>query len=399
MSKVLNIQFFMLGVGILITWSSFIATLDWLNLQFPDRKVNFVFPLVWFLPSLIFQSLTIWKGSLISFNTRIITSFLVGCVFFLLAFICAAQIRGTTGFYLMLLGILIFASFNSVAEASIYGLTSILSQDYTNSYITGICTSGFIIASLRLICLATFANDDSDLLTSTAIYYTMSSCLLILCSFVQASIMRNVEVIEKLTKTKSSPPQENVFEIEEKTCSLNNSSFASAKFTDILSRIWSDLLLMGVSFTFTMAFFPGVALATSDSDIPYSWLNTILVLTLNSGDIVGSLLPKIYIMNDRSLVAMTFIRLVFCYLLVVIARNEPPAWLFDALWFKLVNMFLFSCSCGYTTTCYIIKMTSSLPQSMKEMCGYIVAAAILIFICIGSLIALSFTQIGHIPQS
>lgn len=400
MSKALNIQFFMLGVGILITWSSFIATLDWLNLQFPDRHVNFVFPLVWFLPNLIFQTLTISKGNLISFNIRIITSFVVGCVFFLQAFICATQIGGDIGFYLMLLGILIFSSFNSVAEASLYGLTSILSNQYTNSYIIGIGTSGFIIALLRLICLASFSQDDSGLLTSTAIYYTISSCLLILCSFIQASVMRNTEVIEKLTKTKLQLlPEENALEIEEQICSLNNSSTSTPKFMEILLKIWLDLLLMGVSLVITMAFFPGVALATSDSNIPYSWLNTILVLTFNLGDILGRLIPRIYIMNDRFLIVMTFARFLFCYTLIMIARDEPPSWVFDALWFKLVNIFLFSCGCGYNTTCYIMKMTSSLPQNMKEKCGYIVAAAILIFICIGSITALSFTNIGHIPQS
>lgn len=400
MSKVLNGQFFMLGVGILITWSSFIATLDWLNLQFPGRKVNFIFPIVWFLPNLIFQSLTIWKGNLISFNMRINSSFIVGIGFFLLAYICATRIQGDLGFYLVLLGILIFASFNSVAEASLYGLTSILSHDYTNSYIIGIGTSGFIIASLRLLCLASFSQDSSDLLESTAIYYTLSCLLLFLCIFIQNSIMRHPEVIKKLIKNnKQVLNPEYDLELEKETSAINDTSYTSCSFKDILSKIWLDTLLMGVTLSLTMALFPGVALATSDENIPYSWLNTIMVLTFNSGDIVGRLIPKVYIMNEKLLVGITFMRFVFCYTLIGVALEQSPTWLFGSLWFKLLNIFLFSSTSGYNSTCYIIKMTSTLPENMREKCGYIVAASILIFICIGSAIALFFTNIGHIPSS
>lgn len=401
MGKLLHIEFAVLGIGILITYTAFVATLDWLNLKYPHKNVSFVFPILWFLPFMIFQPLTIWKGNQYSFNLRIVSCFVVGILFLLGTPMIASDIGGEEGFILMIVAMLVFSVFNAIAEASAYGLTGMLPKEYSNAYVIGLGLSGFIIAALRILCLASFPDNEEGLMKSTEVYYLISGVLLLICIGVQFHIMRNPEVI-KYTRTQTTNTQEinqQLLQIDSEGSSVNSSKTKMPGFMELLRLMWEDVLLVWFVLLVTLGLYPGLSLATQDESIPYAWFSTIMVIIFNFGDLLGKTIPKFFIASHKSIWILSFLRLVFGFTFYMVADKQSPEWLFGSIWFKMLNMLLFSLSNGYNSTVIIIQSTEKLPERERERAGYIIATALMVGIFSGTVVALSFENVGHIPQS
>lgn len=399
MGRLLQLEIGILGIGILITFTAFVATLDWLNLKFPNRDVSFVLPILWFLPFLIFQPLTIWKGNQFSFNLRIVSCFVAGCIFLIATPIIASDIGGDQGFALLILAMLLLSVFNAIAEASVYGLTGMLPKQYSNAYVIGLGASGVIVSALRMLCLAFFPNDEDGLRKSTEVYYIISGILLLICIAVQFHVMKNPEVI-KYTNGEPQPQVEisqQLLQIDNQTAI--NSDEKEVGFIELMKMMKEDVFLIWLVLLVTLGFYPGLSLATEDESIPYAWLSTIMVVIFNFGDLCGKVVPKLHICSRRTNWVVSILRFLFGVTFYMVAENCYPHWLFGALWFKILNMFLFSLSNGYCGTVIIIQSTENLPEKLRERGGYIIATSLMFGIFCGTLVALSFTNVGHIPQS
>lgn len=83
----------------------------------------------------------------------------------------------------------------------------------------------------------------------------------------------------------------------------------------------------------------------------------------------------------------------------MIADEQPPTWLFGATWFKMLNMFLFSSTHGFLTTAIILQVLLKVPLKSKERTGYTISTVKIFGILCGNLIALSYKEIGSVPNS
>jgi equilibrative nucleoside transporter 1/2/3 len=283
MVKLVHIEFAILGLGILLTWNALVSTLDWLNLEYPGGEVSFIFPIIWYIPFLIFQPLTIWRGSRFSFNIRLVPSFIIRSLFMVSVYIFATLMSESVGYILTIIAILIQSTFDSIAEATLYGLTGMLSESYAHAYMIGMGFAGVGISLLRVVCLASFNHEPGALLKSTLVYYIISAAYLLLCVPVQLHIMHNSHVIEHLQKLK-----EEVDRISPEREETNN--IASSYFYLFL-HIRKELLILWFIFTTTNSLFPGLSIATESPEMSYSWFVTIIVLISNLGDLIGKYLP------------------------------------------------------------------------------------------------------------
>lgn len=292
MVKFIQFEFAILGLGILIVWSALVSTLDWLNLAYPDGNVSFIFPVTIFLPYIIFQPLTIWKGSEFSFNIRIIPSFIIGCLFLISTYLFATQLEDYTGYILTLISILILSTFDSISETSLYGLSGMLSEEYAHALLVGTSFAGVSLSLLRIVCLASFSNDKDGLMISTLIYYTISATYRLICIPVQLHIMRNTQVQERLDQLKQDAEPSNDPEGLE-----DNQS--SSDYLALLAYIWKDLLIIWFISTTSSSLFPGLSLATSSKELSYSWFSTLMVLLFNIGDLIGRYIPRYFLISTR----------------------------------------------------------------------------------------------------
>lgn len=370
--------------------NSILATLDWLDLKFPEKNFRFIFPIAWFLPFVVFQLLTIWIGNKFSFNLRVVSCYVVGCLFFLSIPIIVSKIGGEAGFGIILGCMVVLASFNSIAEAAIFGLTGMIAKEYVNYFVIGTGVSGLIISSLRIVCLASFYNDEDGLIRSTAVYYTISGFLLLGCIAIQLNIMKNPEVIYTIKKH-STDTGARLIPAE---MNIKQSIFKSDSVSDILKLMWEDVFLVWMVMCSTRALFPGLGLSTHDESMPYAWFNTIMVIIYNLGNFIGKYTPRFIIISHSSIWVLSFLRLIFGVTFYMIACNMSPQWLFGSLWFKLLNMFLFSLSDGYCSTVIIIQSAGRLPERMRERAGYVILASMMIGILNGALLGLAFQNLG-----
>lgn len=404
-SRLLYTEFLVLGAGILIAWNAILTALDWFNSVFPDRQVSFVFTILNFLPYVIFQPLTIWKGSKFSLNMRIIPTFAVICALLALSPLLSSTLDVDAGFALMCVLIVVMGVANAIAQTSVFSLGAMMPPKYTNAVMLGNAVAGIIITLARIICLASFPPTESGLLVSTLIYFAIAGVFILGCIFTQIHVMRNPLVQEYVSKATNkeinlTPGQGEELRIMDSTeQSFMDVSLPTIKNT--YKKIWQYSFLVWMVFVITFGVFPSVSLANEDDNLPYPWFATLMITIFNFFDALGRYGVSLWLPKPLVLWVMTFSRFIFWLTFILIASDSPsvpPAWLFNGTWFKFINMALFAFSNGFVSTCLMIHGPSSVVNSMKERAGAIMSTSLVFGIFSGSLIALNFTGVGHIPQ-
>jgi MFS family permease len=404
-SRLLYTEFLVLGAGILIAWNAILTALDWFNTVFPDRQVSFIFTILNFLPYVIFQPLTIWKGSRFSLNMRIIPTFAVICALLALSPLLSATLQVDAAFALMCVLIVVMGIANAIAQTSVFSLGAMMPPKYTNAVMLGNAVAGIIITLARIICLASFPHTDSGLLVSTLIYFAIAGVFILGCIFTQIHVMRNPLVQEYVSKATNkdinlTPGQGEELQIMDSTeQSFMDVSLPTIKNT--YKKIWQYSFLVWMVFVITFGVFPAVSLANEDDNLSYPWFATLMITIFNFFDALGRYGVSMWLPKSLVLWVMTFSRFIFWLTFILIASDSPsipPDWLFNGTWFKFINMALFAFTNGFVSTCLMIHGASSVVNSMKERAGAIMSTSLVFGIFSGSLIALNFTGVGHIPQ-
>ena len=146
-------------------------------------------------------------------------------------------------------------------------------------------------------------------------------------------------------------------------------------------------------FIITFVVFPGTSLSTNfdflgTSNKDFTWFSVILITTFNIFDTIGRFAGGYkQIFTPRSVVFLTVIRVVFIASFVLIQLKSDPSWLFQADWFKFVNMAIFALTNGYNSTLCMIYGPSLVEDNNKERAGLIMNFHLVGGIFIGALIA------------
>lgn len=77
-------------------------------------------------------------------------------------------------------------------------------------------------------------------------------------------------------------------------------------------------------------------------------------------------MPAFHLLNTKLLWILVFCRFVFWATFVLIAAGAPPEGLFNATWFKFLNMAVFATSNGYASTCIMIYGPMVVPPKVKD---------------------------------
>ena len=146
--------------------------------------------------------------------------------------------------------------------------------------------------------------------------------------------------------------------------------------------------------------YPGVAVATTDEYLPYSWLVILLVTTRNVSDTVGKKSAEYWSPSKTTCWIISLSRFVFIATMILIASDDPPvppSWLFGSTWFKFFNMWMFSLTNGFMLSKSATMAPSHVHPLWKDRCGKTTGTSFIYGGFCGSLIALSLTNIGKTP--
>ncbi|OMJ89110.1 hypothetical protein SteCoe_8836 [Stentor coeruleus] len=406
--KLLLSEITLQGIGVLISWNSILTALDWYNNRFPNLDPGFWIPFLNYLPSLIFQPLTIIYGHKFTFNIRINVANIIIAIILVMTPIIVELTTKTTGFICICILTVLMGSANAVGQTSLFGLTGALPKKYTNAAMLGNGLSGLSITIIRLICLSIFPSNSSGYLHSTEVYFIISGCTLIICCVVQLHLMKHPLIIECLSKTHSKEASKIAkITVEDELESFSDSTGyhhihkEKISYKNLFSKIWQYLFLVWLNFVITFGMLSHVALATDASEMSYPVFSTLMIFVFNFCDVLGRYTPTLHLLKKSMLWVFTISRFVFWVTFILIASDDPsvsPAWLFSWTWFKFVNMALYSYTNGYSCTCSMIHGPSVVSDVYKDKAGYIMVSGLILGIFSGQIISYAFQNIGKVPS-
>ena len=94
--------------------------------------------------------------------------------------------------------------------------------------------------------------------------------------------------------------------------------------------------------------------------------------------------------SSGKVIAGSFLRSIFVILVILIALDggDSKQWFFEADWFKITNLVLFSISNGYISTQCTIWAPQFVEEEQREQVGFLNGSFIGLGILIGSIIAI-----------
>ena len=395
-------HFLMLGAGVLLPWSAISTSFDWMSTIYPQSyRPSLCLTVINFVPTLVFMPLAVAYGSQFSFNTRILTPFLVlGVLLTATPFIVRFVPHGPS-FFLMCFVSFAMGSLNSIAQTSVFSLAGCLSSRYTNSVMIGSGLVGVLICVIRCICLGVFGSSGHGLLLSSIAYFVVAGVAMLMCIFSQWRIMKNDFVRDQTEKTWRKISPNDLITPLNSTSETEKEVKLQSSFTEVYSQLWQQSVLVFVCFVVTFGVFPTGLLAAQAQDIPYVWFVVLLFLTFNVCDFVGRSLPAVYLAQGQFLWLVTLSRLIFWVTFPLVGSEQPPNWLFDmdATWFKFLNVALFGLTNGFCCTCSMILGPVQVQDAFKDRAGSIMSTSLVWGIVTGSVLAFCFTPLLHPPTS
>ena len=147
------------------------------------------------------------------------------------------------------------------------------------------------------------------------------------------------------------------------------------------------------SFVITFVVFPGTTLSThfdflGTSNKDKAWFSVLIITLFNVFDTIGRFAGGYkQLLSPNTLFSLTVFRLIFIPLFVLIQLNSTPAWIFQADWFRILNMALFALTNGYNSTLAMIYGPGFTDDKSKETGGLIMSFHLVGGIFVGALIA------------
>mmetsp|Transcript_19146 Transcript_19146/g.34927 ORF Transcript_19146/g.34927 Transcript_19146/m.34927 type:complete len:404 (+) Transcript_19146:208-1419(+) len=399
--KLLYFEFLCLGAGVLIGWNAILTAMDWFGDVFGEFNPSFILPICNFMPSPIFQPLTVFKGHLISFNKRIIVGFaIIGAILVIMP-IVAGAVPGAAGFGLLCCLVAFMGAANAVCQTSVFGMAGMMPDEYTRAVMLGNACAGLILSIARIICLASFPPTSTGLIIGTIVYFAIAGGTLVVCCFIQMHVTKHPlvkhHVLDKYSTAIAVTPNDKLITKEESEMSKDFTApvdvVAQISYKDLFKRIWVFAGLVFLNYVITFVVFPGVSIATSVEGLPYAWFVVLLVTTYNIFDALGRQAVSLYMLSQRVLIFLTFGRLLFWMTCVMIAAHVPPPAIFSGAWFIFLNMALFAFTNGYYSTQHMIYGPAQVEGYLRDKAGSIMSTGLVSGIFVGSVMSLMFSTV------
>ena len=278
--------------------------------------------------------------------------------------------------------------------------------------VLGSSAGGVMINIIRIICLASFPLNEAGITISTTIYFLVVAlliCVGILChwltirsSMVQRAIVRGAarEQRRKTSVAMAASGEEHISQPMTSPLQQGEKSIEPTTAWQFCKDIWVFVFWGWLAFGISFTVYPGVAVATTDEYLPYSWLVILLVTTRNVSDTVGKKSAEYWHPSKLTCWIISLSRFVFIATFILIASDDPPVpppELFGSTWFKFFNMWMFSLTNGFMLSKSATMAPSHVHPLWKDRCGKTTGTSFIYGGFCGSLIALSLTGIGKTP--
>ncbi|KAH7372613.1 hypothetical protein KP509_17G013000 [Ceratopteris richardii] len=376
--------FFLLGAGYLVPWNAFITAIDYFELLYPSRHIDYVFSIVYMVPSLICISLITFFGRRISATLRVNA----GLVMFIIMLIVvpvmgAVFIKNAKGTEVTYIITVFAAALNGIADAlvqgSIVGSASELPPRFMQAVMSGGAASGVLVSILRLISRAVMPQSQSGIEASAYLYFIVSTLIMIAC-IICYNLVDKLPVMKYYNKLKISN-LDSKNSIHESTYLLESGSLSQENQSPSKIQAPTD-------FEAAKDAHETQGHITEDLHSSYfgDWYAIILALAYNLFDLIGKFLggsSRFMILNKAFAVGGSFARVLF-YLLFYLCLHGPNFFQSDAV--VIISTSLLGLTNGYLTTILLIIAPKSVPLEEAEVTAFLMVMFLVVGLAAGSVL-------------
>ncbi|KAI5082626.1 hypothetical protein GOP47_0002369 [Adiantum capillus-veneris] len=403
--------FFLLGAGYLVPWNAFITAIDYFELLYPSGHIDYLFSIVYMIPSVVCILLMTFFGHRIPAALRVNTGLVLFIAMLVLVPVMGAffidNAKGTQATYV----ITIFAAaLNGVSDAlvqgSIVGSAGELPPRYMQAVISGTAASGVLISVLRLISRAVMPQTQSGIEASAYLYFIVSTVIMVLC-IVCYNLVGKLPVLQYYEKLKKSP-LESIYLLgpgglsdqvdnQPKAQVLTGSETMenvydtlNAKKSVSYVHVWKKVKWLALALAFiyvvTISIYPGHITEDLHSSYFGDWYAVILTLAYNLFDFIGKFLPgssKFMIQSKSFAIGGSLARALF-YLLFYLCLHGPSFFQSDSV--VIISTCLLGFTNGYLTTVLMIIGPKSVPIEEAEVTGILMVMFLILGLASGSIL-------------
>jgi equilibrative nucleoside transporter 1/2/3 len=296
-----------------------------------------------------------------------------------------AHVSAQVGLPITLTMLVILALGGSLLQSGVFGLAGCLPPNYMQAVMMGNGLAGLTVILIRVLTKATIESEgstDQTMLISTAIYFFVSSFVIVICIVSYLILLRTPFVKYYIDKA-SKPAVNDIVQYDE-----YNNIQGDEKVSVSVWQVFLKIKLMGFAvfavFTVTLAIFPGlvVTIPTYYPDSPWaSWFPIVSVLFFQLFDSIGRTVPRWFVvLSQRTIVVPVLMRVAFLVLFLLCLK--PRYIVHDA--FPLVFMAGMAFTNGYFSSLIMMFAPSNVRDNEKQTAGTLMTFFLLLGICAGS---------------
>jgi len=376
----------LLGIGVLLPWNVFIASVDYFDILYHPFPFMFVLSLFFNIPSMVFMLLHILYGANFTYNTRIVTSF--GCTF---VAVCAIPIvnhvfhlsKTATLWIDLSIGFFV-GTCTAVVFGAVVAMASIFPPSYITAVMTGNGVAGVLAGILRISTWATESSSDSGKIISAVVYFAIAALVMAMCMFGQIVLMNQPYTQYRLSKANATTPSPTLDpspllgDVSSENSDMINQedkryySLQSINRFSIFKKIWVEAASVFFVFFVTLSLFPGMTSQIPPKSIRKDLFSILMVFIFQVMDMIGRSLPRwTQIIKSRVVWLFALIRVVFYPLIIFCIK--PRIFANDAA--AIAIMAVFATSNGYIGTLAMMYGSSSpkLQNYEREAAGTIMS--------------------------
>ncbi|KAM9997862.1 hypothetical protein ACTFIY_007496 [Dictyostelium cf. discoideum] len=300
-----NIAFliFILGMGNMLPFQTFLASLDYLDGIFPQYKMASTFPCIYMvIICVIFIVLIRFQNKL---KSHIILSIGFPCFIILMILTPIVTIVShtpITTYLIILLLMALCAVIDGFCQGVIYAYASEFGPRYSTMAVTGNGVSGVFVVITRLICKLSFSSDNNGKKIGLIVYFIISA-IIILIAITTFFYSLKIERIRKiLIKNKNNNNNNNKNQIENSNnnqVNNNNNNNIDEKekhpFKKVFKKTYGFGFIIFYNFFIVLFLYPGIVVRIESlHGIRSDWWVFIMIAVYNISDCIGKTILSIF---------------------------------------------------------------------------------------------------------
>ncbi|EAL66738.1 equilibrative nucleoside transporter family protein [Dictyostelium discoideum AX4] len=380
-----NIAFliFILGMGNILPFQTFLASLDYLDNIFPQYKMASTFPCIYmvvicvtFIVLLRFQN---------KFKSHIILSIGFPCYIVLMILTPIVTIVSHTPIttYLVILLLMALCSFvDGLSQGTIYAYASKFGPRYSTIAVTGNGVAGVFVVLTRLICKLSFSSDNNSKKIGLIVYFIISA-IIILIAITTFFYSLKIERIRKILITNNNN-NNNKNQIENDNQVNNINGKEKHPFKEVFKKTYGFGFMVFYNFVIVLFLFPGIVVRIESlHGIKSDWWVFIIIAVYNTSDCIGKTLFSIfnYIILPLKLVWVVLIgKSIFVLLFFLCIYNDN----FNHEQMVIIFLIIFGVLSGGVVSYGVSEGPKRVEEKYKPSCSVFLSLALNIGLMSGS---------------